>query len=497
MNVINFQFIFLFYSFFIFSNSKYIVIPLKKYYHIYENENSISKIDSNLYYTELSIGEPKQKIIFFINSTSESNMGIYSKFCDSKFYLENSNINKKFNYENSTTFYQISQGSMEIGYRDLIIKEQISFYSDFDLKEEIKIENITILYNPNYEDYILDDVGWDFIVEKQKRAACGYIGLRLKMEYQSSESNFLDQLKQKGIITKTIFSFIEVNHNNKIYKNNKIEYLLVIGEEIYDIFSLKNINKYINEKYQIKKYVEKSKINDYILNEFYFRWKIGLNIIYFNINNNNTNMDQINNIFLDNNYGSIVGTYEYRERIKDIFFKDYINKRKCFEKNISSFEIGYFYYIICDSDININNFPTLYLKSNNFQYIYELTKDDLFLKDNNKIYFLIIFEFSRTSTWILGKPFLNKYLLSYNYDAKAISFYNENLLDDNHKNKKYIILIKVIILLLVALTLGFFIGKYFYIKSKKKKALELDESLKNDYSNEEIKNDEKKFNSIN
>ena len=489
MKIINFKFFVLFHYFLILSKSNYIVIPLKKYFHFYEDENSISKIDSNLYYTELSIGEPSQNIIFFINATSESNMGIYNKYCDSKFYLDNPKINKKYNYQNSTTFYQISEGNMELGVKDLLIKDQISFYSNFELTEEIKVKNMSIIYNPNNEEYILDDVGMDFIIDKEKRATCGYIGLRLEMNYQNFKNNFLEQLKEKGIISKTIFTFIEVNKNNIKYKNNKIEYLLVIGEEIYDIFRLDNINKYINEKYQKEKYIEKTKINDYIPDEYYFRWQLKLNNIYFNIDINNiTSMKTINNIFIDNNYGAIVGTKEYRDSIKEIFFNAYINKTKCFEKNIKSYEIGFFYYIVCDNDININNFPTLYLKSNNLQYVYELTKDELFLKDNNKIYFLIIFEFSRTNTWVIGKPFLEKYLLSYNYDARSISFYNENLLDNSHNNnnKKYIILIVVIILSLIALVLGFLIGRYFYNKRKNKKALELDESLRNEFSNEEL-----------
>ena len=495
MKIINFKFIILFLCFFILSKSKYIVIPLKKYYHTYENENSISKIDSNLYYTELSIGEPSQKIIFFINSTTESNMGIKNKFCDSKFYLDDPTINQKYNYENSTTFYQISEGNMDFGKKDLLIKDQFSFYSNFELTEEIKAENITIIYNPNSEEYILDDVGMDFINDKEKRAACGYIGLRLEMNSQSINNNFLEQLKEKGIISKTIFSFIEVNKNNTKYKNNKIEYLMVIGEDIYDIFSLNDINKYINEKYKKEQYVEKTKISDYILEGYYFKWKLTMNNIYIDNNNNITNMKAITNIFIDNNYGAIAGTKEYRDIIKELFFNDYINKSKCFEKDIISYEIGGFHYIICDDDININNFPTLYLKSNNLQYVYELTKDELFLKDNNKIYFLIIFEYSKTNSWTLGKPFLEKYLLSYNYDAKSIGFYNENLLDNSHNdnnNKKYIILIVVIILSLIALVLGFLIGRYFYNKAKKKNALELDESLKNDYSSEELENKEKK-----
>ena len=384
---------------------------------------------------------------------------------------------------------------MELGGKDILIKDQIYFYTNFELTEEIKVENISILFNPNS--------GENHFKNEKEKISCGYIGLRLEMDYQNFKNNLIVQLKDKGIISKAIFFFIEVNKNLDKYKKNDIEYLLVIGEEIYDIFSLDNINEYIGEKYNKENYVEKSKINDYIINEFYFLWKLRFNNIYYNIDNIIINMDKINNIFLDNNYGAMVGTYEYRESIKEKFFNDYINRSKCFEKNSTLYEIGGFYYIVCDKNINIDNFPILSLKSNSLQYIYQMTKDELFVEDNNQIYFLIIFEFSRPNTWILGKPFLEKYLFSYNYYSRLLSFYNENLLekerDNSHKNndKKYIILIIVIILSLIALVLGFFIGKFIHYKIKRKKALELDESLKIDFTNEESKNKERKNIAIN
>ena len=486
-----------FLSFLFFINSKYIIIPLKKYTYNYTNdENTISKIYSNIYYTELSIGEPKQTIIAFINTTSNCNFGIYDKYCDKKFYLENSNINKQYSYQNSSTFYKIGNEDINLGKEDVLIKDQIKFYTNFELSEEIKFENTSILYNPNNEQYILDDVGIDFIIEKEKRSACGYIGLKLPLYIESDNNNLLMQLKENKIIDKTVFFFIEVNKNNDKYKNNNIEYLLIIGEEIYDIFNKKDINKYISKKYNINHFIEKSKLNDYIINEgFYFIWKINFNNIYLNINNSVIYLEQIKNVFLDNDYGLITGTKEYKNIITNNFFDKYINV-KCFEKIFKSYDIGSFYYYICDEDIDIENFPTLYFKSKNYQYEFKLTKDDLFLKDNNKIYFLIVFEFSRTNTWKLGKPFLEKYLFSYNYDAKTVSFYNENLIEEKKEvNNNPIIIIIFVIFSLIALIIGFIFGKKIYKKRQKHDASELsDENLDYEYVNEEMQNKDKQKN---
>ena len=483
--------------------SKYIVIPLKKYTYDYnDNDNMMTKIYSNILYTELSIGEPKQTIITLINTTTASNIGIYNKYCDSNFYLNNANINKEYSYINSSTFYQIGEGDMKIGTKDILIKDQITFFTNFELTEKIEVKNISILYNPNNEEYILDDVGMDFIIEKEKRTTCGYIGFKLGYNYEDTNNNLLNQLKEKNIISNTIFSFIEVNKNNDKYKKNNIEYLLIIGDEIYDVFNKEGIDKYISTEYNRSKYIEECKLNDYIISDgYYFIWKLTFSNIYLNISNNVTNMVQIQNIFLDYNYGLIVGTKEYRTLILENFFNQYISNDTCFEKTLRTYDIGSFYYYVCNNTININNFPSLYLKSKVFQYEFRLTKDDLFITYNNKIYFLIIFEFSRTNTWKLGIPFLNKYLYSFNYDSKIISFYNENLIiEKKEKNEKKepnnnnytLIIIIISIILLVALAIGFLISRIIYYQRKRQKALELENNLDYDYKEEEDLNKDEK-----
>ena len=501
MKIIKKKSIFLLFYFILIIQSKYIVIPLKKYTYNYdENSTLLSNIYSNLYYTELSIGERKQTLITFINTTTHSNFGIYNKLCDSRFYLEDSKINKNYNYSNSSTFTQIGEGEMNKGTEDILIKDEINFFTNFELTEEKKVKNISLLYNPNNKEYILDDVGIDFIIEKEKKTTCGYIGFKLRLKTQTVNNNLLEQLKEKEIISNTIFTFVEANKNNEIYKKNNIDYLLIIGDELYNIFTQKDISKYISEKYDKNNYREKNKINDYIMDKgYYFIWKITFSNIYINIDNNVIYMKQIEDVFLDNDFGLISGTREYRDLIEQSFFNEYINKSKCKRDILRTNDLGSFYYYICDSDISINNFPNLYLKSTNFQYEFQLTKDELFVEDKDKIYFLIVFEFSKVNTWKLGKPFLEKYLFSYNYDAKTIIFYNENLSKDesntnNNKNNKYIIIIVVIVLLLIALVIGFLFGRNIYYKRKNLKALEMNSSLEYGYENENLNSNENNIN---
>ena len=194
---------------FTFVNSEYIIIPLTKYKFDFDNEeNILSKISSNIYYTKLSVGEPSQKIASFINTSSISNFGIMNKFCDKKFYMNNSSINKDYLYKNSSKFNNTKNENMIIGTKDILITDQIKFYTNFELSNEIIVDNISILYNPNNEGYIIDDVGIDFIIEREKKTTCAYIGFQLGFQRNNIYNNLLEQLKRKKIITNTVFSFI-------------------------------------------------------------------------------------------------------------------------------------------------------------------------------------------------------------------------------------------------------------------------------------------------
>ena len=340
---------FLFLNFCIQINSKYIVIPLTKYdYDSNNNENILSKIYSNIYYTKLSIGEPEQSIAAFINTSSVSNIGILNKFCDKKFYMNNSDINKDYIYSNSSTFKKYGNENMILGVKDILITDEIKLYSDFDLSNKVSVENLSILYNPNNEGYIVDDVGIDFILEREKKTTCGYIGFQLGFQRNNIYNNLLEQLKEKKIISNTAFCFLEVNKNNELYQKNKVDNLLIIGEELYDIIKIKNIEKYISNKYNKNKIDEKYKLSDYVVNEgyYYFVWKITCSNIYikFPNENNNTYLEQIDNIYLDNDYGLISGTNEYKVLIEQFFFNDYIQKEKCV-KNLSKKNDNNFFYL--------------------------------------------------------------------------------------------------------------------------------------------------------
>ena len=120
-------------------------------------------------------------------------------------------------------------------------------------------------------------------------------------------------------------------------------------------------------------------------------------------------------------------------------FEEYISKGQCFNDTINTFNNVSFYYCKKDQDIisKIKNvFPNINFESNDLMYNFILDFDDLFIEKNGYIFCLLYFpQVSLDRTWIMGKPFLKKYLFSINYDEKVISFYNN--INDNEEEDKF------------------------------------------------------------
>ena len=134
----------------------------------------------------------------------------------------------------------------------------------------------------------------------------------------------------------------------------------------------------------------------------------------------------------------------------------------------------------------MKKFPILSLVSIGFQKEFKFDYKDLFTETKYRYFFNIIFNVFITKKWILGKPFLRKYPMMFNYKLQTIGYYNgefktepDTTKDDNvdESSKKFLYSIIFIIIFLLILTSGitcYYIGKRFK-KDKKKKANELDD----------------------
>ena len=118
---------------------------------------------------------------------------------------------------------------------------------------------------------------------------------------------------------------------------------------------------------------------------------------------------------------------------------------------------------------------------------------------NNNICFLILKSIGKVkeNAWKLGKIFLNKYQFSFNQDSKMIIFYNkiksenknetENAKVQKNNNKFNMNYLWIIIICLICLIAGIFIGNKIITRNRKKRLNELQEE-EYDYKADEIIN---------
>ena len=168
------------------------------------------------------------------------------------------------------------------------------------------------------------------------------------------------------------------------------------------------------------------------------------------------------------------------------------------------------YFFYCKNDQNLiskikQNFPGFNFKSHELDYNYDLVGDDLFVEENNFVYLLMFFPDTSEDSWIMGRPFLQKYQFFINPEKKNINFYsNEGKINagseekqENNTKSNIALYIVIIVSVIIILILGFFLWKYYFeAKSlKKKRANELDDDY--DYQQKEDLTKKESINPIN
>ena len=223
--------------------------------------------------------------------------------------------------------------------------------------------------------------------------------------------------------------------------------------------------------------------------------------------------------FLKVNIGFIIGTFDYEYYLKNDYFKDYLYNKKCHcetFKQRADYLTQDYSYIYCDDSLYKEikeSFKPLVFKKVLLNENFILSFNDLFIKKNGYLIFLVIFPDNYNIKWELGTPFLSKYQFVYDFDNKQIGYYHDRFRkekkdddndDDNGNNNNnnnnsdeiynednnnkfwayfgYIFLIVILAVLLVVL--GFFLGRKVY-NIRKKRANELNDD---DYEYKESEN---------
>ena len=302
--------------------------------------------------------------------------------------------------------------------------------------------------------------------------------------------SFVDEVKKNDNKINTYswsLKYYDSNNNSEINYDGE----MIIGIEPHDyqpfIYNKENyvtVDSYIDEDSYYFPQFEK---NEY---------GIQFNSVYFYKNNKviSENLVKIVNptsmegLFSLTN-GMIQCPEEYYNLIKINFFSQYLDI--CSEVAFYD-DHGSLYTFVCNKNkLNIDqfykNFPTLYFKHINLNFIFELQAIDLFREEKNKIYFMIFV--SDLEKWYFGEIFLKKYFFTFNQNKKAIGFYidinkndgnkGNNGKENNEKNNKeqnkgiIFLIIGIVLIIINFIIFGMCLYKKICENNRRRRANEL------------------------
>ena len=402
-----------------------ITIPFKtkKKDEILTEENLISNLIENEIYIEIKVGNPKQTIPLFL------------KLNQYPTYIISSQINLNiptFDYTKSKTF--------------IFKEEKDKIYYNFDFNKGKLSEDTFYLIDSNSKEIKIDN--FTFILgtetKKEKEKISGEIGLKLSLPFNNEKVNFINNIKNKKITKIYPFS---IKYNNK---NENI------GEFTFGNYYHNFDHNYNEKDFKIMKVgIPRSDI----------QWQLHFHIIYMN----NELVSRNNIVDLSYEFGLILGTFFYYNKIKEFYFNNYTND--CIEKKYNN---DNYIYFECSSNIDINKFPELKFINDGFDFNFTFNGNDLFYKFKDKYYFQIIFQKSPTVIWKFGKLFFKKYHIFFDKDNKIIGLYPYFFSYSNNFNYNWFI---VIILSIIIIGLLIYIKFYVNFKKKKIKANELEDEF--------------------
>jgi hypothetical protein len=467
--------ILLLYILFIESNCQ-MILPLKYFPENKYNNSSplefINNIIRQKVYADIYIGTPKTEIQIPLDFTTNE-FYIY----DRPKYESNKSFSdiKYYNSSKSTTYKIVEEYDGEIynGYSfdSAFYKQDLFYFND--------IENMINFYEPF--------AGGD---------TTGGIGMKLGPDNsdvysaQKRERSFFEQMKKNYDVSSFYWTiFFDSIKTEKIEDNG----YLLIGCMPHEIDNKADFGYFKGYNFQ-EKYIKTVNLENPDMSDIKF--KVDNLIGYYGKNQNNLIKDfdgkNYLNLVLDYNSGMIKASNHFLKYYYEPF-KSLISSEICFTNKNTSFycKKGY------DNAINKlkETLPGIIFKCNDFDYNFTLEADDLFYERDDYIYFLINFGTMYFPEWKMGKPFLRKYPLTFNFDQKVIHFYNIIEEKDPDKGIPTYILIISIVVTAVLVGLIFLVVFKFCLYEKyfrKKRANELtDDDFEYTSKDDENKNNEK------
>ena len=471
-----------------------VVIPFKYIQEQSQNVNTPKEIISAFLKQKinikLEIGTPKQEIEIPLGFSSSD---FY--IVDKEYLKEYSIKNKIYDKSHSSSFNLVSGNAIEYNYND----DYSMYQNGYDVFRFLK----------EYGKSDYGDIKMDF------RFACmvstddpGRFGLQIYSldEDDSKVPCPLRMLYENKINNNYYWSI----HFNKRENTIGDEGYLVIGEPPHE-FS-KSVGLYDTYEFNKENFITIFDISNSKTMNHEFQMS---SILFYNkvSSKDSTNQkkfinlqkeDLLNDIIIpqvtlsyvtkfDFNLGGIIVPEYFNSYIKRVAFDPYIKEGKCFIENTFAGMSTHFYY--CKKEKYVINdikdkIPTIIFCQEHLRYNFTISINDLIYEKNDYVFFLLFSSGTQKNKWTLGKPFLQKYPLVFNPEAKDIGFYSSFLLSGI---KTSTVVIIAVVISLAFIIVGLLIGrkKYRQMKIQKQKALELsnNSSFMSNYKSIELNND--------
>ena len=417
------MFIFIFISF-LNKTKSVIVFNFEKKFNL-ANINESMLYDyfyNNDFISYISIGTPPQKVPLNINFEKHS------------FFILEKEKSGIYNKNLSSSYKLINQ-----------IKKRV--FSEY-FREGLESNETIILKNHNDKEIKIEESSFMIPIKEEKpnlKIPYGGIGLNFKSHVDIKYENFVYQMKDRNIINSYAF-FLTFNE-----KNNS-EGKLYIGSYPH--------------QFNTKKYKE----NDFLYMSASYN-NIGNPVFQVNFENYEIfgNKYKMKSIDFNASFSGILGNRSFKKIIEQYFFKDLYEHNICKEVIINKA----YTFIVCNEKCNVEKFGNFSFYSKQLNYSFVLSYNDLFKKEGDKYYFLIVFDTVFYEDFKMGEPFLRKYFIIFDQDRKIIGFYNINKNDDKKNTFVYII---IFILIGVCIILSAFLTKYVLYKPRKIRANELEDN---------------------
>ena len=490
MNFINIHFLLYFYFKILQIACKTVILKFNRFYdNVVQTENLnimnqdisfYSQLYDNILYTIFKIGEPNQLILGIFNYDSNVFEINSNEIC-------NKQNDYNYSYTNSKTSEIISKIEGDAYFPgSLIINDTISIdvIENNQKKTEI-IEDFQFKFEEPRKSWGKDDI--------LNKLFCADIGFQINRE-KKVWSKLLKQLKQNNLIDSYKIT-MNYSSDNEGY--------FYIGN--------------FPHEYDQSNFKEFQLISTYAIPRASFcQFRILMEDVYSMVNETKKFVISYKEVFFHLELGLIECPVDYFNFIKNVFFKDYLNKSICSLEYMTK-NLNNYYMITCEDDISfdLKSFPGINFYHSELNKTFVLDYNDLFHHENNKYYFLIIYSTFSGSYWKLGKPFLKKYQITLDLDSKLIYFYDSFKKYNKENNDKiedgdlYTINLKEI--LLITLCCFLFVILFVVLikgikKSRKKRANELkddeydytgSDNINTDNESNKIINNENNYTSIN